>query len=354
MPRRVTMKEVAAKAQVSASTVCRALNADPQIPESTRLRVKKIADNLGYLPDPLISAFAQRRRGSSAASDITTLAYITNFETADEWMKNPFYALVFQGAQEQARRNGFKLEHHWLGAPGMTGERLSRILHNRGIVGACIAPMPSVRSRLNLDWPRFSCVTIGHSLIRPELHRTTPHHFHGILTANRKLWRLGYSRIGLCLYDRTSSRVDDLWLAGALLAQRYHPHVTTLPFLFTDDTLRDIPAWIRRARLEVVVSDNQIVLDEMRRQGLESPGQVDYATLNWVRTEPEIAGIDQRPAAIGATTIDTLIAQIRRSERGIPKIPVSSMVECTWVNGPSLRRHLPLTKPQPPPDAPTA
>lgn len=333
------MKDVAAKAGVSASTVCRALNTDPQIPEATRNRIKKIAESLGYLPDPLLSAFAQRRRGNPAGSEITTIAYVTDFESADEWINNSFYQPLFDGAREQARKNGFKLEHFWLGEPGMSGERFSRILHNRGIVGVCIAPTPKARSRLQLNWELFSSVTIGHSLARPQLHRTTPHHFHAILTACRKLWRLGYERIGLCLYHGTSRRVDDLWLAGALLAGHYHPRTPPDSFLFTDDTVRDIPGWVRAKRLDVVVSDNRQVMRELARAGIRCPGDVDYVTLNWIRSEADIAGIDQRPAAIGAAAIDLLIAQIRRSERGAPKIPVTSMVEGVWVNGSSISRR---------------
>ncbi|MDF3059862.1 MAG: LacI family transcriptional regulator, partial [Rariglobus sp.] len=118
MPKRVTMKEVAVAAGVSASTVCRALGMDPQIPETTRKRIKKAAASLGYLPDPLLSAFAQRRRGKTAGSEITTLAYITNFETADDWMRHHFYEPVFKGAKAQALRNGYKLEHFWMREPG--------------------------------------------------------------------------------------------------------------------------------------------------------------------------------------------------------------------------------------------
>lgn len=330
------MKDIAAAAGVSASTVSRALGMDPQIPDDTRLRVQKIAAKLGYRPDPLLSAFARQRRGKSTGSEITTIAYVTNFPTSDEWRSNPFYAPLFRGASEQALRNGYKLEHFWLRESGMTGEGLSRILYNRGIGALCIAPMPAARGRLRLDWARFSCVTIGYSLLRPDLHRTTPHHFHAILVAARKLWKLGYSRIGFCLYEGTSSRVDDLWLAGALLTGRHHPGAALRPFLFNDDTLRDIPAWAAAEKIEVIVSDNQHVLRELRRQGVRAPGDIDFATLNWVGTEPEIAGIDQRPASIGAAAVDLVIAQLRRGERGVPEIPVTSMVEGVWVDGPSV------------------
>lgn len=336
MPKRVTMKEVAVQAGVSAATVCRALGMNPQIPATTRARIQKIATALGYRPDPLLSAFAQQRRGRAPRSEITTLAYVTNFPTADEWMANPFYAPLFQGATGQALASGYKLEHFWLREPGMTGERLSRILHNRGIGGVCIAPTPAARSRLRLDWKRFSCVTVGYSLLRPDLHRTTPHHFHGILDATRRLWRLGYTRLGLCLYVGTSPRVDDLWLAGALLTGHRNPAAPVKVFFYDDDTRSRIADWAVAERLEVVLSDNQHALRELRQRGLRVPGEIDYATLNWVKSEPEIAGINQRPAAIGAAAIDLLIAQLRRGERGIPEMPITSMVEGTWVPGPSL------------------
>lgn len=337
MLKRVTMTDVAIKAGVSAATVSRALGTDPQIPVRTRERIKKIATKIGYTPDPLLSAFARQRRGKSAGSEITTLAYVTNFPTADEWRANPFYAPMFQGATDHALRNGYKLEHFWLREPGMTGERLSRILYNRGIVGLIVAPTPAARSRLSLDWARFSCATIAYSLLRPDIHRVTPHHFHSLLSADRKLRRYGYTRIGFCIYEGTSGRVDDLWLAAALLIQRHHPDSPLRIFLFTDESRNRIAGWALTERLEVVVSDNPQALDALQRGGIRAPGDIDFATLNWVKSEPEFAGINQRPDSIGAAAIDLVVAQIRRGERGIPEIPITSMVEGAWVNGPSVK-----------------
>lgn len=336
MPQRVTMKEVAAAAGVSASTVCRALGADPQIPEDTRKRIRKIATSLGYRPDPLLSAFAQRRRGRTEGTEITTLAYITNFETADDWAHHGFYEPLFKGARAQALRNGYKLEHFWMREPGMTGDRLSRILYSRGIVGVCVAPTPNDRTTLDLDWSRFSSVSIGYSLLEPNLHRTTPHHFHAFLTANRKLRQLGYTRIGFCIFRGTSPRVDDLWLSGALLSHHHHPGEPVKVFLFNDQTRAEIPAWASAERLEVVVSDNPDALHELQRGGIRAPGDIDFVTLNWMKSQPENAGVNQRPESIGAAAIDMAIAQLRRGERGIPEIPVTSMVEGIWMDGPSV------------------
>lgn len=337
------MKDVSARAGVSASTVCRALGMDPQIPAATRDRIKKVATAMGYRPDPLLSAFAKRRRGNTEGAELTTIAYITNFSTSDEWLRNPFYGPLFKGASAQALRNGYRLEHFWMREPGMTGERLSRILYNRGIAAICVAPTPAVRSRMVMDWPRFSCVTVGYSLLRPDLHRAAPHHFHAILTAIRKLWRLGYRRAGLCVFSGTSRRVDDLWLAGALLTQHNHPQMSLEVFLFNDDTLGQVAQWARDKRLDVILSDNQGPLKELQRQGLRVPGDVDYATLNWIKDEPEIAGINQAPDRIGGAAIDLVIAQLRRGERGVPARALTTLVEGDWINGPSLLKQAPRT-----------
>ncbi|MFH1498995.1 MAG: LacI family DNA-binding transcriptional regulator, partial [Verrucomicrobiota bacterium] len=338
MPRRVTLKDVAAKAGVTASTVCRALNMDPRVSLATRKRIKKIATELGYRPDPLLSALARQRRGHLTESDIKTIAYITNFPTQDEWRQHTFYGPLFRGAQIQATRNGYKLEHFWLGAPGMTPARLGDILFNRGIAAVCIAPTPAVRSHLEFPWERFSCATIGYSLQTPDLHRTAPHHFHGIVTATRRLHELGYRRIGLSFFVGSSRRVDDLWLAGAYLADKNHPELTLKVLLFENDTLAEAARWARDERLDIILSDNLDVLRQLRAHDVRIPGDIGYATLNWTPAEPEIAGINQRPGDVGAAATDLIIAQIRRGERGVPRLPRTTLVECDWVNGASARK----------------
>lgn len=49
--RRVTIKDVAKKAGVTHPTVSRALNRDPRVSESTRVRIERIARQLGYRPN---------------------------------------------------------------------------------------------------------------------------------------------------------------------------------------------------------------------------------------------------------------------------------------------------------------
>lgn len=334
MERRVTLSEVATQAGVSASTVCRALRLDPRIPVSTREKIQRVAEQLGYRPDPLLSAFASRRRGKE--SDVTTIAYVTNFTSAFGWRKNSFYRDCYDGACARAAKLGYSVEHFWLREAGMTGKRLSRILYNRGISSLCIAPTLQPRGHMSLDWDRFSAVTIGYSVLRPALNRVATHHFHGLLLALRELRKVGYSRIGFCLFAGTSKRVDDLWLAAALVYRQYHSEVSLPVFLFTDETVGRIPEWCAKERLEVVIGGEPIVHEQIKKSGVD----VDFATVIWTEEEKDIAGIDQRADLVGAGAIDIVTAQQRRGERGIPEVPTTTMVEARWHYGKSLRRSL--------------
>jgi DNA-binding LacI/PurR family transcriptional regulator len=341
---RVTMKDIAARAGVATSTVCRALSVNPQIPEATRRRIQKVAASMGYRPDPLLSAFASRRRGGTSRSDITTIAYLTHFRTCNEWRDNPFYRRCHQGAEARLESLGYKLEHFWLGQKGMSAARLSKILYTRGIQGLFLAPIPEVHTTIAMDWERFSAVTVGYSFVTPNLHRVTPHHFHGIQEALHRLFEAGYQRIGVCIFSETSRRVDDLWLSGSLLAQSRRlqsgnsrtPTFSVSNFLFNDSTFKNVSRWCRREKLDVVISDNQIVMSELQAAGIRVPGQVDFMTLNWEEDHPEVSGIDQRPAKIGAATMDMLISAIQRGERGVPEVPLTTMVEGCWRDGESL------------------
>ena len=58
---KVTIKKIAEVANVSRGTVDRALNHRPGINPEVAQRILKIADELGYQPDPAAKALAARR-----------------------------------------------------------------------------------------------------------------------------------------------------------------------------------------------------------------------------------------------------------------------------------------------------
>lgn len=97
----VTIKDIAKIAEVSHTTVSRALRQHPALPQSTITRIRKIADELGYVP----SAAAQ-----SLKTNRSRLVGVMVHRIAD-----PFFAEVLDGIQDVLQREDYNL---FLVSPG--------------------------------------------------------------------------------------------------------------------------------------------------------------------------------------------------------------------------------------------
>jgi LacI family transcriptional regulator, galactose operon repressor len=91
----VTIKDVARHAGVSAMTVSRVINGGTSVSPDTRARVEVAIAQLGYVPSRLARGLSGRRTG--------TLALIVPD------VANPFFTLVVRGAEDVARRAGYRL-----------------------------------------------------------------------------------------------------------------------------------------------------------------------------------------------------------------------------------------------------
>src|SRR5439155_15534287 len=85
---RVTMRQVAARAGVSAMTVSRVINENPRVSEEARRRVEAAIADLGYVPNRLARGLIRQKTGAIGliVPDVA----------------NPFFTLVVRGAEEVA------------------------------------------------------------------------------------------------------------------------------------------------------------------------------------------------------------------------------------------------------------
>jgi LacI family transcriptional regulator len=89
----VTIREVAAKADVSAMTVSRVINNNPRVSDETRRRVNAAITELGYVPNRMASGLG-RRKTKAIGVIVPDVA-------------NPFFTLVVRGIEEVAWRAGY-------------------------------------------------------------------------------------------------------------------------------------------------------------------------------------------------------------------------------------------------------
>ena len=92
---KVTIKDVARVSGVSPMTVSRVINASERVRPDTRRRVEQAISDLGYVPSRLARGLSRQRTG--------TLALIVPD------VANPFFTLIVRGAEDVARRAGYRV-----------------------------------------------------------------------------------------------------------------------------------------------------------------------------------------------------------------------------------------------------
>lgn len=133
--RKPTIKDVAARAEVSLKTVSRVINDEAGVHARTREQVRKAIAELGYRPDP--SARSLR----SAQSYAIGLLYDN---------PNPYYVIAMQnGVLSVCRDTGYGLQIHPCDAssPGLADE-IVQLVRNARLAGIVLAPPMSEQQPL--------------------------------------------------------------------------------------------------------------------------------------------------------------------------------------------------------------
>lgn len=348
MPRRITIRDIAERAGVHFSTVSLALRNSPKLRPEVCKQIRAVADELGYVPDPAMTALTAYRNSIRPVHYQATLAWVNNWPGQSEIRRIKTFDLYFQGAVERARQLGYRVDELWLHEPGMTSAGAHAILRARNITGLLLAPQPFAHTPLGLDLTEFSVLAFGYSLQPSIFHAVTNHQYQSSLLLMRKLIELGYRRIGLFLRSDWDDKVNNSYLSGLLLTQHQIPPADRVPPLLTaNGTESEFHAWFDQHRPDVIVTIDRAVRTWLKTGfGLRVPEDVGVAHLNTDPTDNSIAGIDQNDRLIGATAIDFLTGMIQRNERGVPATPIRTLVEGVWKPGGSVR-HLAAAAPAP-------
>lgn len=340
-PRRVTQQDIARKAGVHRATVSMAFKGHPNIPPATRDRILKIATELGYSPDPMLSALAAYRNRRRPATYHGTLAWLTNSAFGFNWRDRtlrPHFSDYFEGASAQAKRCGFQLEVFDFNSPGITPSRLASMLAARGVSGVLLCPQPRPETNLDFPWHLFSAVTFGYTLAMPRLHTVSATQYRAMRQTVHELRALGYHRIGLALDGDHDLRTDHNYLAGYLVDEHFSGtglHVPALTAPYTDQGA--VSHWLRTHKPDAVVTGNYHFADVLRGLGIRVPDDVGIACPLLPSPDTQLAGVVENSTQIGSVAVDFLIGMINRQERGIPENPQRIHVEGRWVLGGTLR-----------------
>lgn len=313
-----TLKDVAKAAGLSVSAVSYALRGAPNIPSSTVERVRKLADRLGYRPQPRVAELmAHIRRGRTMPAG-ERLAFL--------WMDAPWkkrtFSILWTGARNRAAELGYGMEEFWLLEPGMTPARLHGILRARGIRGLVLSPLAGAdHFELPWDWSPFCGVILGNAAGNPELHRAGHHHFSGMRQAVRHFREVGHRGMAALLPRSVDERAKRAW-SGAFLAHHPHPASARRGLWVADGVdARAVGRWWRKLSPGALIT-TQVFLPALPAGARKRP----LLVLDWTPAVAGLPGIDQMESSIAAHAVDLVVARLQRNEGGIPSVPTQLLL----------------------------
>ena len=345
----ISVRELARIAGVSPSTVSLALRDSPKIPKETIARIRQIGKEHGYQRNPRLSRILAETVNSRYDNRGEVICCLETRQPPERWnaQEGPIVAMA-----KRCSEYGYQLEPFWIFQPGMSAARANQILWARRIAGLVVlSPSYSLRKNgrltLPIEWERFAAVEIDDVMTEPTLNRVRHSHLSGIWTAIRELERFGCRRIGLCMVEDVEYATHHRWTAGYLYWAKVRGYAIA-PLMVPSYSPKEIARWIKKNRLDAVISPGIQALAQMRLAGLDVPGEVCYASLD-LRDNVEakeysalgpgaVAGIDQGREVQFGLAIDLLVTMIHRGQKGAPVHPTTWTSAGEWKDGASCRR----------------
>jgi LacI family transcriptional regulator/LacI family fructose operon transcriptional repressor len=332
------MKDVARAAGVHQTTVSRALRNDSRIPEETRRRIVRIARQLRYRPNPLVSALIAMRRARHPSQSPTTLAFVIHTQgSRRRYLPHQYtHQAHLAGARAAAEERGYQIETFNFNFPEMTERRFDEILYARNIPGVIIGSLPEGPGSFGMKWNRICAVAIEYTFTEPPLDRVVHDSYHGMRTIMRVCRERGLRRVGILLTTGGDERTEHLNPAAYWVEQMSGEHFAAIPpLLFPAWDPGAWAAWYGLHRPEAVVTSNILIPDLTAWcAGAGVKLGRDLKLIN-VNADPSgsLPGIDQNPYAIGAAATRLLTDKIGRNDRGIPRLRLTQITQGRWVEG---------------------
>lgn len=335
-----TQREIAQQAGVSQMTVSLALRDSPTLPAATRERLQTLARELGYRPDPMLSALMRQRRAKATKSPRAKIAFLHNNARAAGHLVSAHYATgCCKGAKDFALERGYIFESVYLNPTHLSGQRLTQILWTQNVQGLIVAPLP-IGTALDLDWSRFAAVSLDYSIAQPPMHRVIDDHMAGMARLLPQIVAHHYRRPGLVMRESNDDRTNHNRLGAFLALCTRTPSLAPVPpLLFERNTWdeRRLAAWLKRYSPDVLVTGEPQILDALHRQGIIPPNDLGVAFFYKDHRLRRLSGITVDPVQVGRVAARVLISMVESNLRGVPAVPTTTLVDAIeWEPGQTL------------------
>lgn len=333
-PSRVTLQHIADKLGLSRATVSMALRETGRVSEPTRRRIRRTAREMGYQPDPLLSALSRHRRKPSSPGSVIAVI-----------KRTPRHKGLRDPLAQPAGRLGYRLEHFvWDQYP--TQKALTTVLKNRGIAGVLFPEIPEPPALEPDLWDNFRGVYCGPYAGGSDQHcpfdlvRHNP--FDALTLAWQKARATGARRIGLIIPTNLPEPhvLDIKTLAAYRHWQSTEPDLPRLsPLIGTFAQLREVGSpiqpWVREQQPELIIGAAHAVHAFITNNGPRIPRDLRFISLRLRQDTPNIAGILLDQITVNIRGLHHLHALIQHGHEMNPSLTTSLVVNAQWRDGAS-------------------
>lgn len=316
----VTIYDIAAKASVSAMTVSRVINNTGKISEQTRAKVKRVMEELNYVPNQMARSLVLQQ---------TKLLFLLITD-----IMNPFYTTLARGAEDAAKKSGYQLLF------GNSDESLEKesdyvttILRAR-VDGVLVAPagdpslphMESLRKHnvpfvlLDREVPGIECdIVLGDS---KEGARMLVEHL--VSQGHRRIAMVNGSPSISSARLRLQGYLDGLKLGDLLFDERYLYETSFGPM----NDLTEMEQWIEQMDplpTAIVAGNNVLAVEVMRLlrgRGINVPDDMSIVCFDdlgpYSEIEPFLTVAAQQAYQFGYMGMQMLIERIQERKTALP------------------------------------
>lgn len=309
--------DVAQLAQVSLSTVSRALSRPDLVSVPTRTRVLQAAQQLGYQPNHLARNFRRQKSGllGLVVTDILT----------------PFHATLAKGVQDAAEKLGYGV---FVFNSDEQPEKEARYLHQlraHQLEGLMIVPTARTRENLSMVG-QLPVIELDRTSGSPGVHSVMVENAPGARQAVEHLIAHGHRRIGMIAGTQTVTTATER-LEGyrqALIQAGLKPderlvvvgHHKEEGGRQATHTLLSLPRKLRPTALFAGNSEMAAgTVLAIRELGLKIPTDISLVTFDdtrWAQLmDPPLTVVAQPAYELGYLACETLISLLSREKRGV-------------------------------------
>lgn len=179
----ITIKDVAREAGVSHTTVSRSLHGHPAIPDDTANRIKKIANELGYVPSAVARGLKNNRSG--------VLGVVM------QRIIDPFYSEVLDGIEDELQTHDYCILIASRQRNNKSDKSIVRMMSERRVDGIIITSTAvSEAQRLKLNQFGVPAVIIHNQAAQDIANSVFHDDIEGGFQLTNHLINLGHSKIG--------------------------------------------------------------------------------------------------------------------------------------------------------------